>query len=417
MIIRYGVALTSIFIFILFSFHEAEGQYHAGELRCVCLDAGHGGKDPGAVGAKTYEKHIVLSIVVKLGKMIEDNYPDVKVIYSRQKDVFVELANRTKIANKNKADLFISVHANAVDNKRVSGLETYVLGTNDSEHNLQVAMKENAVIRYEDNYATKYAGFDPSRPESYMMFNLVRNMHLDRSLDIAGMIQTELVKTTQRVDRDVRQGPLWVLKDAAMPSTLVEVGFISNPDEERFMMSAAGQDKIVKAIYRGFQQYKEKVDKAARLKPDMAARQEVASGKEENVPVQPEKDTAGEPGKKAEQVKPKAQEKKVVQEEKKDFRKPQEQEVRVNDAENRPFYAVQVASATSKIRNASGLCSGEKVCELYSGGRYRYYVVQSEDFDDVKKNLQKIKNKVRDCFIIAVHKGKIIPVAEARKLE
>ena len=206
MIIKYGVTIISMFIFILVSIHQAEGQNESGELKCVFLDAGHGGKDPGAIGLKTYEKHIVLPIVLKLGKMIEENYPDVKVVYSRQKDVAVDLKVRTKMANTCKADLFISVHANAVANRTVSGLETYILGTNDSEHNLQVAMKENSVIRYEDNYDTEYAGFDPSRAESYIMFNFLRNMHLDQSLDIASAIQKNLVKITQRKDLEEIEG-------------------------------------------------------------------------------------------------------------------------------------------------------------------------------------------------------------------
>lgn len=408
MIIKYGVAVISIFIFILFSIHRAEGQNESGELKCVFLDAGHGGKDPGAVGAKTYEKHIVLPIVLKLGKMIKENYPDVKVVYSRQKDVPVDLRVRTRMANDCKADLFISVHANAVDNKSVSGLETYILGTNDSEHNLKVAMKENSVIRYEDNYAKEYAGFDPSRAESYIMFNFLRNMHLDQSLDIASMIQKNLVKFTQRKDREVRQGPLWVLKDVAMPSTLVEVGYISNPAEEIFMMSAAGQDKIVKAIFRGFQEYKTKVDRIAKEKQMAIAKKEGGTGKEKAAP-------ATQPVKKPEQAnakKPESQQAKPVS-----LDKPQQAEIGNNTAGIRPFYAIQVASASAKIQNMSRLCTGEKVYELYSGGRYRYYVVRSEDYEAVKKNLQKIKNKVRDCFIIAVHKGKVIPVAEARKLK
>lgn len=408
MIIKYGVTIISMFIFILVSIQRAEGQNESGELKCVFLDAGHGGKDPGAIGLKTYEKHIVLPIVLKLGKMIEENYPDVKVVYSRQKDVAVDLKVRTKMANTCKADLFISVHANAVANKTVTGLETYILGTNDSEHNLQVAMKENSVIRYEDNYDSEYAGFDPSRAESYIMFNFLRNMHLDQSLDIASAIQKNLVKITQRKDREVRQGPLWVLKDVAMPSTLVEVGYISNPAEESFMMSAAGQDKIVRAIFKGFQEYKVNVDKVVKEKQLAIARKEKEAGGKEKVEVpvaQPEKKPEQANMKKPGQQQPPTR-----------LDKPQQAEI-AGTAEDRPFYAIQVASASAKIQNTSRLCTGEKVYELSSGGRFRYYVSQSEDYDEVRKNLQKIKNKVRDCFIIAVHKGKVIPVADARKLK
>lgn len=404
MIIRYGVTIVCIFIFILFSFNDVVGQKEVGKIKVVCLDAGHGGKDPGALGAKTYEKHIVLAVVLKLGKLIEENYPDVKVIYVRSTDVFLELAERTKIANNNKADLFISIHTNAFTNKTIKGVETYVLGTNSSEHNLRVAMKENSVIHYEDDYSVKYAGFDPSRTESYIIFNLIKSMHIEHSINLASAIQKELVKNTLQVDRDVRQGPLWVLKDVAMPSTLVEIGYISNAEEERFMMTAAGQEKIAKSIFRGFQTYKNKIEKKAVVQLEDDRVEE---------PVPEEKAVAKNENDK-EQAKRPAGKQKI---DSKTLEKPSESEIKSKNTKNGPFYAVQVASAPTRISNPSRLCSGEKVFELHSGGRYRYYVVASENFDEVKKNLQKIKNKVHDCFIIAVHKGNMIPVAEARKLE
>ncbi len=249
MIIKCGLSGIILVLLTIFSVNISVGQQDLGKIKCICIDAGHGGKDPGAVGTKAYEKNIVLSVALKLGKLIEKTYPDIKVAYIRKTDVFVELEERTRIANNHKADLFISVHANALDikknprNKYVKGMETFVLGTNNSEHNLQVAMKENSVIHYEDDYSMKYEGFDPSRAESYIMFSMLRNMHLDKSLMLASMIQDNLVKTTNGVDREVRQGPLWVLKDVAMPSVLVEVGYISNPEDERFMASDAGQTK------------------------------------------------------------------------------------------------------------------------------------------------------------------------------
>lgn len=414
MIIRYGVTIMCLFIFILFSFNDVVGQKDVGKIKCVCLDAGHGGKDPGALGAKTYEKHIALGVVLKLGKLIKENYPDVKVIYIRSTDVFLELAERTRIANSNKADLFISVHTNAFTNKGIKGVETYVLGSNSSEHNLRVAMKENSVIRYEEDYSAKYAGFDPSRAESYIIFNLIKSMHIEHSIDIASAIQKELVKNTQQIDRDVRQGPLWVLKDVAMPSALVEIGYISNLEEERFMMTESGQEKIAKSIFRGFQTYKNKIEKGVVLQLD--------KDREEEQPEPEEREIAKKENEKK-QIKPqpdavvKVPDRKQEKIDAKVLERPLQNEIETQNAKKGLFYAVQIASATAKIKNPSSLCSGERVNELYTGGRYRYYVVSSENFDTVKKNLQKIKNKVHDCFIIAVHKGNIIPVAEARKLE
>ena len=230
-------------IFLLMGFvHPSAGQADLGKIKCICIDAGHGGKDPGAIGSKGYEKNVVLAVALKVGKLIENAYPDIKVIYIRKKDVFVELRDRTRIANDNKADLFISIHANSLDvksrpsNRNIKGAETFVLGTNSSEHNLKVAMKENSVIHYEDDYSVKYAGFDPSRAESYILFNMIRNLHLENSVNLASMIQEELVSTAKMADREVRQSPLWVLKDVAMPSTLVEIGYITNAEDERRMI-------------------------------------------------------------------------------------------------------------------------------------------------------------------------------------
>lgn len=376
MINKYGITGILLFIMTLLSVGISVGQTNQGPIKCICIDAGHGGRDPGALGLKTYEKHIVLSIALKLGKLIEQTYPDIKIVYIRKKDVFVELKERTRIANNHKADLFISIHANSLDLtvnprfKYVKGVETYVLGSNSSKQNLEVAMKENSVIHYEDGYNLKYEGFDPSRPESYIMFNMLRNIHLDKSLTLASFIQEEIIKNTRQVNRDVQQGPLWVLKDVAMPSVLVEVGYISNPEEERLMMSSAGQDRIVKGIFKGFQAYKAKIEKKVNAVPVKE------SPKENIVSVLPE-----------------------------------------NTGPAGPVYAIQVASATSRIKNATNLCPGKKVTELNSAGRYRYYVAQSEDLERVKGYLKDVRTKVKDCFIIAIYKGKVISVADARKLE
>lgn len=371
MIKRYGVAVICIFIFILFFFNRVVGQNDVGKIRCICLDAGHGGKDPGALGVKTYEKHIVLDVVRKLGKMIEKNYPDIKIVYTRDKDVFIDLKIRTKMANDAKADLFISVHANSVaKNKGVKGVETFVLGSNSSEQNLRVAMKENSVIRYEDDYSVKYAGFDPSKAESYIIFNLIQNMHLEKSLSVASMIQKELVKNTQQVDRDVRQAPLWVLKDASMPATLVEIGYISNSDEEHFMMSEAGQEKIVKSIFRGFEAYKNKVEKNSML---------LHKGDEKTVPVS-------------------------------------DNEVMPSAGEGL-FYAIQIASGRERIKNLNSFELEDEVKEIRTGDRYRYYVGDSENYEEVRENLAKVKKNIQDCFIIAIQDGNLISVGEARILE
>lgn len=381
MINRYGITGILMMFLVFGSMHISVGHSDIGRIKCVCIDAGHGGKDPGAMGSKAKEKNVVLAVALKLGKLIETAYPDMKVVYIRNKDVFVELRDRTRIANKNKADLFISIHANALDvkkkpsNKYIKGVETFVLGTNSSTHNLKVAMQENSVIHYEDDYSAKYAGFDPSRAESYILFNMIRNLHLENSVNLATMIQSELVKTTKQVNREVRQAPLWVLKDVAMPAALVEIGYITNPDDERFMMSNAGQDKIARSIFKGFQNYKNKLEAKT-----------VGSWKIQNDKVDNNKTIASEAG------------------------------VGKGTSE-RPFYAIQVASSVGRIKNCASICKNIKVSELHSNGRYRYYVKASESLDVVKKSLGEVKKFVKDCFVIAIYNNEIISVAEARKLE
>ncbi len=376
MIIRHGIAGILVMFGLICSMNKSVAQSDLGKIKCVCIDAGHGGRDPGAVGAKIYEKNIVLPIALKLGKKIKETYPDIKVVYVRDKDVFVDLRDRSRIANENKANLFISIHVNSLDvkgnpaNRNIKGVETYVLGTNSSEHNLQVAMKENSVIHYEDDYSVKYAGFDPNRVESYILFNMIRNLHLENSVNLATEIQSEVIKTTRQKDRGVRQGPLWVLKDVAMPAVLVEVGFITNAEDERFMMSSAGQDKLVKSIFAGFKRYKERVEAKAVIP------QKQLGGSEEKGAVTP---TAV--------------------------------------GKEKPVYAVQVASTVSSIKDCASLCSNEKVKELHVDGRYRYYVGESESLEQAQENLNRIKRKVKDCFLIAIYKGNLISVGEAQKLK
>lgn len=174
-------------------------------------------------------------MALEVGRLIKEKVPDVKVVYTRQKDVFVQLGDRSKFANDQKADLFISIHANAVKERSVRGIETYILGLHKTEANLKVAMRENSVIKYEDDYTVKYAGFDPSNAESYIIFSMMQSLYLGKSLEFAGLVQEELIKSTAKKDRSVQQAGYLVLKDVAMPAILVELGFLSNPEEEIFL--------------------------------------------------------------------------------------------------------------------------------------------------------------------------------------
>lgn len=369
MIIRYGIVGVLLLFFGIFVCGGAQGQDKLGRINCICIDAGHGGKDPGCVGTRSYEKNITLSVALKVGRLIKEQFPDVKVVYTRDKDVFVELNERGKIANSHKADLFISIHVNAIDNKRVRGIETYVLGLHKSEANLKVAMKENAAIRYEKDYTIKYAGFDPNKAESYIIFSMMQNLYLGMSLNIAGMVQEELIKNTHKTDRSVRQAGYLVLKDVAMPAILIELGFLSNPEEERFLISREGQNKMAASIARAFGRYKKDVEKNSRVLVNHP------SEKKETPPSTGKKETQN-------------------------F-----------------FYAVQIASAAGKVKDLKQFnCPGD-IKELKAGNRYRYYVGETANYEVVKENLQKTRRKIQDCFIIAVYNGKLINIAEAKEIE
>ena len=372
MIFRYGIAGVLLFWGMLSFKGTLYAQESFGKIKCICIDAGHGGKDPGCVGKMSYEKNIVLKVALKVGKLIREKHPDVKVVYTRDKDVFIELGERGKIANKHKADLFISLHVNSIsNNKNVSGIETYVLGLHKTEANLKVAMKEKEVIKYEDDYSVKYSGFDPSRAESYIIFSMMQNLYLGNSLRIAGLVQDELISATHNTDRSVRQAGYLVLKDVAMPAILIELGFISNPEEERFLNTVDGQNKIARSIAKAFSVYKEEVERNSAVLVDHSDEQ-----KEEKVGKEKEPENM-----------------------------------------NGLFYAVQIASASGRIKDTSELGYAGPVSELKTADRYRYYTGKADSYEEVSRNLENIRKKVKDCFLIAVYNGKLIKIGEAKTLE
>lgn len=227
----------------------------------VVLDAGHGGNDAGAVGAFSKEKNINLKYTLELGDLIKKNHPDVKVIYTRNKDVFVNLNERARIANRAKADLFISIHTNASKNKSANGMETFTLGVSRSKENMEVAMLENSVILLEDDYEKKYEGFDPNSTDSYIMFEFMKDQYMDRSISCADLIQQNMINASKRNNRGVRQAGFLVLRATTMPSILIELGFISNKEEEKFLNNSDNQTKICKAIYQAFADYKHDIDR------------------------------------------------------------------------------------------------------------------------------------------------------------
>lgn len=255
------IILTCITLFGFTNGHNnlANKKKPVYEIKTVVLDAGHGGHDNGCSGKSSYEKHVALSIVLKLGKYLKKEFPGLKVIYTRDKDIFVPLNERASIANRNDADIFISVHCNAAANRSASGTETFVMGLHKNDANLKVAQRENEVILLEDNYNEIYE-YDPNNPLSHILFSVYQNAFMDQSIHLANKIQEQFTERSKRKNRGVKQAGFVVLYKTAMPSVLVESGFLTNHPEEEFLRSEYGQEIIASAIFRAFRDYKQELE-------------------------------------------------------------------------------------------------------------------------------------------------------------
>jgi len=259
------------FIIFLLSIHTVSmtAANAAGyKIKTIVLDAGHGGHDTGCNGpSHSYEKDVTLKVILALGKYIEEKYPDIKVLYSRKTDVFIPLEDRALLANKNNADLFISVHCNANANKSAYGTETFLMGLHVSQANLDVAKRENAVIKLEKNYEKTYDGFDPDSPEAMIALSLSQNANIEQSSFLASKVQDQLTTKLGRYNRGVKQAGFWVLYRTTCPSILIETGFLTNKTEEKFLTSEEGQDDLAKSIFHAFDDYKATVEKGSKLIP------------------------------------------------------------------------------------------------------------------------------------------------------
>ncbi len=356
-------------------------------INVVVIDPGHGGKDLGAAVGNAREKDIVLDIALRLGESIKTNYPGIKVIYTRTKDVFIPLYNRAEIANKNDADLFISIHVNGTENNTAQGTETFVLGQHRSKDNLEVAKKENSVILLEDDYNTTYEGFDPNSPESYIMFELVQDEYLDQSVMLASEIQTQFRQHAKRMDRSVKQAGFLVLRQTAMPSVLVEVGFISHPKERSYMLSENGKSALAASILIAFNEYKRKIEE----KSSFAIHTETGGS---SSLVQ---------DKKAQQ--PSAN---------------QTVNANINQAAGnvtktgKIFYSVQIAASKNKIDPSPPNFKGEKnVFRVEFKDMIRYFSGRFDIYEDAVNEKNRIEKKFPEAFVVAFENNELISVKNA----
>lgn len=360
----------------------------------LVLDAGHGGRDPGAAGRISKEKSITLAVVKKLGNLIEKNMQDVKVIYTRKTDIFIPLEQRATIANDNHADMFISVHVNAAKNKSAYGVETYTLGLAKTKANLDVAMTENSVILLEDDYKTRYRGFDPNSVDSYIMFEFMMDKYLDNSIAFATHIQNQFVCSAKRYDRGVRQAGFWVLHRSACPSVLIELGFISNYNEEIFLAGSAGQLEMAQAIYKAFEEYKKNHDKRLGY-ANTGNHQDSAITK----PSTPESSLPeGSP---------------IDQEEVKIYQPEQEQNPVLP---RQAVFKLQILISKNKLNENNPKIKGlENISYYKEGNLYKYTVGADTDYEKINQMKIALKKRFPDAFIIAFLNGKKISVNEALK--
>ena len=348
----------------------------------VVIDAGHGGHDPGAIGKISKEKNINLNVALKVGNLIKNNCDDVKVIYTRSKDVFIPLGRRAEIANNAKADLFISIHTNALANNRTAkGASTWTLGLAKSDANLEVAKRENSVILYESDYQTRYAGFNPNSAESYIIFEFMQDKYMEQSVHLASLMQKQFRHTCKRLDRGVHQAGFLVLKASAMPSILIELGFISTPEEERYLNSETGATTMAKGIYHAFLNYKREHEirltgVSKTVIPTEQKGQEIEKENDRPVTVQKVAENA------------------------------------TND--NKITFKIQILTSSKPLAKNDKRLKGLKGVDYYKEKDiYKYTYGASGDYNKVLRTKRTITATFKDAFIIALRDGEKMNVNEA----
>ncbi len=356
------------------------------KLKCVVIDAGHGGHDPGAVSPdkKLQEKSINLDVALKLGKLISEKYPDIKVIYTRSTDVFISLNERTNIANRNHADLFISIHVNSVGGKSsANGTEVFVMGTDKNSSNMEVSKRENSVILLEDDYSTTYQGFDPNVPESYIFFNLMQNAFFEQSIEMATCVDNALKTGPIVKSRGVKQGPLLVLWRTTMPSVLIEIGFISSSADRKYLSDASSRSQIADKIFSAFENFKGQYETGVNSNAISATSTPVEKSTEQRV------------------------ETKVVEKVEDEISKEEKVEEKIDppslNTEKKTVYKIQILASKKHVSlNAPDFKGTKGIDELFLNGFYKYCIGEFSSKEEASKELKNIKKTFPQAFIISV---------------
>lgn len=368
--------ILSLLLMLVSAITEAHDKF------TLVIDAGHGGHDAGALGAFSKEKDINLNVALAFGRYVERNCPDVKVVYTRKSDVFIPLHQRADIANKNKADLFISIHTNALPGGHIArGMETYTLGMHRAKDNLDVARRENSVILVEKDYKQRYQGFDPNSSESYIMFEFMQDKNMAKSVELAKYVQRNVCSTANRPDKGVKQAGFLVLRETSMPSCLIELGFITTPDEEQLLNNTNAIDKIGNGIYKAFLQYKSKYDRTLSY-PYRAMPQQAGLNVGRVIPQETSKPA-----------------------------KPIARDISDN---NRPVFKVQIMACDTKLKAGSPLLKGEDDIDFYEeDGLWKYTIGSSANYNEINRLRKSLNEKFPQAFIIAFKDGKKMNINEA----
>lgn len=375
----------------------------------LVIDPGHGGHDAGARGAISMEKNINLTVALRFGKYVEQNMPEVRVIYTRKQDVFIPLHERANIANRANADLFISVHTNALPAGKVArGFETYTLGMHRAKDNLDVAMRENSVISMEKGFEQTYEGFDPKSSESYIIFEFIQGKNMERSVDLARMIQRSVCDSGCRPDKGVHQAGFLVLRETSMPSCLIELGFITTPDEERLLNDNAKVDDIAKGIYEAFAKYKNKYDRSVSVPYRAANRQESTLPK--IVPDSYKEEAENRRVKKQEPVRRTRAAKTDDSDRKADTVASQSR----NAPKDAPVFKLQIFVGNRNLRKGDAHFKGETEFDSFQEGNLvKYTLGASTNYNEIYRLRKEKMEKFPEAFIIAFKNGEKYDVNQA----